>query len=957
MLRPRTTPRAALALARPAVLHQLTSTALVVLTTTQSRSFWWSHYQPSSSKQHSSPSSSCYQRHIPKRRVISFRNSNGSAHKPRIFDRSGGLGGTSWSWCRGRLSSSWGGRGRDRDGYGPLWNSRSARERDSERMESKEEMLARRMQEIRRQIEHDPFGALFGRRLARASEGAWFPSRLFATWGWKGFKGREFGESMREAELADRESGRPMKETSGGDKRTAQVKKEGDVIWKSPSVVQKESEMQETNMHDEFEFDPITMRRIPRTITRQDDVFDIPVKKFQEKHPASATPTPEPLGAKASNSSASAIAPAMSQDRPSDPVAKVLESTNPEAPLHTGNEWLSREGFVTTPQAFDEYEMPGDRPKASPQHESRKTNDIRTASSSTSKLGSQAPVYKRSGLTYDTSETKEEDLDLLRSNDIRAGSAISKKPSKESASEKQKTRNILNEEFNLADRQSKETADIIAAQKTLRERAFARASLANLRARRTAGFLGSKGTMRGSELENAVQELENAFVAEEQERENGRSKELPQVEPITSHATRLSKSGKSTLGDIPLKGEGDVSDDIGKYADRSPLSSRRMLEHNVRNAEQRSDSQLVKEIRSIYEKEYGTIDSGHRQPDATLKQAPLNTEGTLRRGNELRGSNRTERRSRQISEENALRMEEKEQILFEEIKEIDDEIYGFEAQVRDAEKVLMPRASEKAAASTVQKKESATSPLSTYKILAYDPVTQEVNTATTSSSIAPSNSSPSEHTISPPEIVSRLSHPAKFLPYFSSLEADGFEIISGTGDVLVFKKVRDPVKSSAPATEEPSLASPSFSSINPIDGTTTGNFASPTGFVNHDSVFPEAQQQQQKQKPESAAPVPQSDPVESVESTPSPPRNHSSTLSSGDKVRREEPVFSGGQRWIAEEDAEVYAHRSRRGGRAKRTIKRVFWVGAWVAGCTYAAGVVLEFFRTGGSGGAGISGF
>ncbi|KAG5946400.1 hypothetical protein E4U59_003935 [Claviceps monticola] len=72
-----------------------------------------------------------------------------------------------------------------------------------------------------------------------------------------------------------------------------------------------------------------------------------------------------------------------------------------------------------------------------------------------------------------------------------------------------------------------------------------------------------------------------------------------------------------------------------------------------------------------------------------------------------------------------------------------------------------------------------------YKILAYDPSTQSISIAETSSGVS-DTSTPA----SPADILPRVSNPAKFFPFFSKLHAEGYEIASGGGDVLVFRKVR-----------------------------------------------------------------------------------------------------------------------------------------------------------------------
>ncbi|OTB06458.1 hypothetical protein M426DRAFT_9598 [Hypoxylon sp. CI-4A] len=196
-----------------------------------------------------------------------------------------------------------------------------------------------------------------------------------------------------------------------------------------------------------------------------------------------------------------------------------------------------------------------------------------------------------------------------------------------------------------------------------------------------------------------------------------------------------------------------------------------------------------------------------------------------------------------------------------------------------------------------------------YKILAYDPTTQKINLAETTS-IVPDQTSP----LSPAEVLLRLSNPTKFLPHFAPLQAEGFEIVSGSGDVLVFRQVR----SSKMLDKEATMA------INPIDMMgkpmalpNAAAFVSPTGFVNYD--------------------VPQ---VE-VEMPTAPP------FRSNIDVRREEPVFSGPKSPDPEE-----IRKAQKKGLGKRALVG----GAWVASISYALGVVSEYFITGGSDGRGPTG-
>ncbi|KAI1081801.1 hypothetical protein F5B20DRAFT_535412 [Whalleya microplaca] len=195
-----------------------------------------------------------------------------------------------------------------------------------------------------------------------------------------------------------------------------------------------------------------------------------------------------------------------------------------------------------------------------------------------------------------------------------------------------------------------------------------------------------------------------------------------------------------------------------------------------------------------------------------------------------------------------------------------------------------------------------------YKILAYDPVMQKINIAETTS-IVPDQASP----LTPAEALLRLSNPTKFFPHFAPLQAEGFEILSGGGDVLVFRQVR-PGK---PANEKATPVNPIDMMGKPTALPNAAAFASPTGFVNYD--------------------MPQ------VDEPQSPP------FRSNIDVRREEPVFSGPK--SSRSEGAPKQKKKRRLG------KRVLVGGAWVAGISYSLGVVSEYFTTGGAEGRGPKGF
>ena len=195
-----------------------------------------------------------------------------------------------------------------------------------------------------------------------------------------------------------------------------------------------------------------------------------------------------------------------------------------------------------------------------------------------------------------------------------------------------------------------------------------------------------------------------------------------------------------------------------------------------------------------------------------------------------------------------------------------------------------------------------------YKILVYDPTMQCIETAEMTSTV-PDSAAP----LTPAEILLRISNPAKFFPHFAPLQAQGYEIVSGSGDVLIFRKVRD-----GPTT------APAGAGVNPIDMTgeqrngdysvAAGRFASPTGFVNYD--LPPAVGRQRAQ---AAA------------------RDRESAA---DATTDKERATTGDVR-----------------KKGKRSLPRKVAIGAaCLAGSAYSIGVVSEYFKSGGVDGKGPKG-
>jgi hypothetical protein len=187
-----------------------------------------------------------------------------------------------------------------------------------------------------------------------------------------------------------------------------------------------------------------------------------------------------------------------------------------------------------------------------------------------------------------------------------------------------------------------------------------------------------------------------------------------------------------------------------------------------------------------------------------------------------------------------------------------------------------------------------------YKVLAYDSSTLQMTIAETTSSISPTEDAETQ-LLNTTEVLSRLNNVAKFLPYFADMEKQGYEIVSGSGDMLVFRRVRASVQS-AEATSK-------TSNVDMKDLTNT-----------------------------SSPPWPQQNLAESASQSITP--NASSS-----KVRRQEDVFSGsGQKWH-EEGGSSGSSSNKDGseqGWFRKTVKRVFLAGTFTAAVAYTIGVVAE---------------
>ena len=232
---------------------------------------------------------------------------------------------------------------------------------------------------------------------------------------------------------------------------------------------------------------------------------------------------------------------------------------------------------------------------------------------------------------------------------------------------------------------------------------------------------------------------------------------------------------------------------------------------------------------------------------------------------------------------------------------------------------------------------AAPSETNLYKILVYDSEAGSVSTAD-AASVAPDH----QEVLTPAQAMTRLTHPARFLPYFGPLQAQGYEVISGSGDVLIFRKVRDATEpgtvflrgvtgatvpdSTGAASADSKTTSPA-PAVNPIDMMGSepiipniGNFTSPTGYVSYD---------------------------------------HDLSIGGGESgfVVKPPPPFRKYNSIAATSDADTsYDGNKKTKGKRSRPLWRVTVGACSMAGLVYGGSVINEYFKTGGESGEGSKG-
>ncbi|KAF7945173.1 hypothetical protein EAE96_009952 [Botrytis aclada] len=494
---------------------------------------------------------------------------------------------------------------------------------------------------------------------------------------------------------------------------------------------------------------------------------------------------------------------------------------------------------------------------------------------------------------YPEPDTRE-DLDLLRASDIRAASGIIKGTKKETLEEKSTKREQLEKAFEEAHQNViKYAQDIASEQKSKGQTQTKIQETSAFKTGKSSETLDQKDHKYVGQVEkqkvtgNFVRDFPEEFEKSWAQQKDGTGELMPAASKdawgYDKSPKGLELSYSTEVKESVQKAEKEYIEGLGSKEafSRNPNTPR--LQTSLDRSATKSTSLQPDLAKAVAETDpYSKVPQGL---ETSFKEECANQgEGDL---------------SVYVSSYGKPRKQSgKDKDLVREIRGIYEDTYG-----KIGSKHRQVPANDAPAASPPGEKLASDPEPTTYKVLAYDSTMQSINIAETTSVVTDTASA-----LTPAEVLLRLSNPAKFFPHFQPLQAEGYEIVSGSGDVLVFRKVR-------PARRLSSQADLKNKTTNPIDGmqVATARFASPTGFVNHDL-------------PESAEPP----------------------FKSNIDVRREEPVFSGKSSW--KDHSEV---KSKKPGKAKRVLLGGAIVGS---GC-YAIGVVTEFFRTGGMDGKGPQGF
>ncbi|PGH15070.1 hypothetical protein AJ80_05695 [Polytolypa hystricis UAMH7299] len=728
------------------------------------------------------------------------------------------------------------------------WESRAsemAKEHEAERKRVEAEF-----ESLKRTIDADPYGAIFGRRLQPfpfgLKEGSWssfYRSLLGSTMA---------GSSQQEAQFT----------ADGGAGRAKNVKTE----FQGSGISRRVNETT-------FEFDPISGRMVPKEIYPAERAADSAPSKRASTSNASQTTESSTiiLGEPQSPKSADPIKAEEGGKRV--PITEELDES-PKASKPANSE----ESTSWVPEEEEPGPQSNDIPLSGCEIESM--THLRTNASQ------RDPVYKPKDDT--TSKLERYEQSAAERSSKTTSSSITKRPA-----EIAQSRQAQPITPNTAD---SEDLDVLRASDI-------RASYAHRR---------TKYDIEQEKIQSR-QDLERAFDSEHSELEVDvnelRARSLdnapPPKETGIGDANKRPdiSSTQDALSSISMNLEDH--DKAYKMADEAETTKR--LNESTRNIEQ--------DLEKIYEDTFGEHQQKLRE-EAKQDQSPVPWDAFQRPDNAT---------GVPISRENIERMERHIKSMENMNTTMGSLAFEVLTAVRDRSGFPWPKHP------FLEEDRDPKSLVTYYRILAYDPGTMLVRDAQISSVYEDPVTSRN-----PAEILSRLKNPSKFLEHFPSLEANGYEMVAGGGDILVFKKTSERSGTTSGPDDAVRTANGIYESLH-----------SPTQAARLEQEAIDQADGSMTRPPSNYSEAPPSQTVKAGrEETPPtgiPPTNP--------------PSSSRTKRSPVETPSDSFRSRRQNESFARKTVRRVFVTGFATGATCYAAGVVAEYFRTGGHDGKGPEGF
>lgn len=762
----------------------------------------------------------------------------------------------------------------------------------------------------KRQVDADPYAVLFGRRLQNTK-----PNSSFLSW---------FLYTPEEGQLSERD---PSRQTSTGfeqqPKETVSAarppRNEADVAranWKSTDSSHKSVSIGKalSEKDDEYQYDPISMRKVKRqhdetvpeaTSSSSEEVVEIPVKKFVSEQ---VSPANEGLE----------VDPAMqvereeSRDRVSEDYQTQLMLLEEENKKMSMTESQAQSNMIGEKGMFE--------PKCNLQQSSYSTrtslarNEYQDASGKTEGPTNSEALF--SGTAYENSSRVQGLSQHTRNaaqveGESRAANVAVKPAGTDRYGPSAATRIMpALDRVNAINEWTKTTS----ANDGRVERRKNLSKDFNRREPDNGEFLSGLSAVRHKTNDGEAQEIKQDLPDEDT---SPQSFDLP----VSSRVEGLAKLGNwdafrnreqstaqtwSAKSSQPLD---SVNIEILREEQHRLERTNKRLEETVVAEEQeqvlRSKAvQIAMRMKQLYEDHYGKINTRHRQTpteEASSQSSSSDDEKMCHTNSFIAESPvrkpvlDTPNSQTEVATSNTVNANEDQNAPEEiqvkhrpqKITEIALAITRAELFITKVDLIIQKSHLRSSPTSTTQGEHSTeqTAP-SLYKILAFDPVTSKVNIAETSLTTLQSKGRPLNAT----KILSKLHNPAKFLPHLQRLSKEGYEVVSGGSDMLIFQRVRSPTTGSELAQIADGLED----------------------VVNDDLA--EAL-----------------DELPKVDSTASPVPN-------GPRVKRQEVVFSGGR------------HKAKDGRNDNKsafgeTINRVLLGGALTAGFCYFVGIVTEMIR------------